>query len=309
MSGGEPYLSLWKKVRKQMDLTAKKVLEINLTDQVAESKTFGELNKYIGGVGLGLKLMETYYDKNPIIFSVGPLNGFFPYASKTSIVLNNDSVIEDIYIGGNLSLRMKYAGLDAIVIYGKAPEGVVLNIQNTNVSFKDVATQVASLGLPGKRSDLILEGADVDISVNPGARMKVILNDYFTTPENYLEQRFVACGIRGIVITGTELTTPKDFDKYQKMYKSILARKEDVSVLEASYPSCANCPMGCGKSKVGEIGGNILIHSLVACQYADKIYSDIGIVFSCLNVLGYDYTHEDLELLPGLIEDTLRRLS
>jgi hypothetical protein len=53
----------------------------------------------------------------------------------------------------------------------------------------------------------------------------------------------------------------------------------------------------------------VLIHSLVACHYADKIYSDIGVVFSCLNVLGYDYTHEDLENLPKLIEDTIKNIS
>ncbi len=67
--------------------------------------------------------------------------------------------------------------------------------------------------------------------------------------------------------------------------------------------------MGCGKSRVGEIGGNVLIDSLVACQFADKIYTDIGIVFSCLNVLGYNHTHEDMENLPKLIEDTIRKLS
>ncbi len=283
-----------------MDLTAKKVLEINLTDQTAVAKTYKEFNKYIGGVGLGLKLMESHFDKEPIVLSVGPFNGFFPYASKTSIVLNNDGVIEDIYIGGNLSLRIKYAGLDAIVIYGKSEQEVILDIQNTNVVFKDGITDILSLGLPGKRGDIFLED---------GIRTKVSLNGYFTTPEDYFEHELRAKKLKGIVITGTEIAKPVNFDKYQQLYKSILIRKEDVSVLEASYPSCANCPMGCGKSKVGEIGGNVLLHSLVACQYADKIYSDLGIVFSCLNVLGYDYTHEDIELLPSLIEESLKRLA
>lgn len=279
-----------------MDLTAKKVLLINLTKEEAEAKTFDEIDKYIGGIGVGLKLMEIFQDKNPVIFSIGPLNGFFPYASKTAIILDNDGVTEDIYIGGNLSLRMRYAGLDAIVIYGKSPTGVILDIQNTKVAFRESGTDTNLLGLPGKRSDLIVKD-------------KIILNSYFTTPEDFLENTLRAKGVEGIVLTGTEIFKPSDFDKYQELYRNLLKRKDEVSVLEGTYPSCSNCPMGCGKSQVGEIGGNVLIHSLVACQYADKVYSDVGIVFSCLNVLGYDYTHEDIEALPILIEDILRRLS
>ena len=67
--------------------------------------------------------------------------------------------------------------------------------------------------------------------------------------------------------------------------------------------------MGCEKSQRGEIGGNVLIHSLVSCAFATNIYSNIGVVFSCLNILGYDYTHEDIESLPTLIEQILRELS
>ena len=110
-------------------------------------------------------------------------------------------------------------------------------------------------------------------------------------------------------VTGTEIYKPENFSSYEKLYYNILNKKSELRVEEGVYPSCSNCPMGCGKSRVGEIGGNVLIHSLVACHFADKIYSDIGVVFSCLNLLGYDYTHEDLENLPKLIEDILKRVS
>ncbi len=280
-----------------METRPRKVLSINLTKKEYEVKSFEDLNNFIGGVGLGFKLMELYYDKNPLIFAVGPLNGFFPFASKTAVVLNNDGVIEDIYIGGNISLRIRYAGLDAIVIHGASSEPVVLDISNAIVSFKGVNEDPEKLGLPGKRSVLKREGS------------KVLLGGYFTAPEHYLEKEFEDKNIYGMVITGTELIHISDFDKYEELYSKILDRKDDLSVLEGTYPSCSNCPMGCGKSKTGEMGGNVLLHSLVACQYADKIYTDVGVVFSCLNVLGYNYTHEDIESLPKLIEQTLRRIS
>lgn len=280
-----------------IDITVKKVLVIDLEKKEAEVKSFTDLNKYFGGTGLGLKLLEIYADKNPLIFSVGPLNGFFPYASKTSIVLNNEGAIEDIYLGGSLSTRMKFAGLDSIVITGKSQEETIIDIQDSVATFKDKETEMSSLGLPGKRTNLYFEGN------------KILADQYFTTSEEYLEKMFKEKNIKGISITGTEIITPKNFEDYQKLYKELLERKLELRVDSAGYPSCSNCPMGCGKSKVGELGGNILLNSLVVCQFADKIYTDIGVVFSCLNTLGYEYTHEDIENLPRLIEDTIRNIS
>jgi len=279
-----------------IDLSIKKILDIDLEKQEAEAKSFTDLNSYFGGTGLGLKLLEMYSDKNPIIISVGPLNGFFPFTSKASIVLIDEGAVEDIYLGGSLSTRIKFAGLDSIVIHGVAKEKTVIEIQNSAAFLREESTDVWSLGLPGKRTIMEFDGK------------KVISDQYFTTPENYLEKKFIEKNIKGISITGTEIYSPKNFDDYENLYEEILSRKNELGVEPGGYPSCSGCPMGCGKSKIGEIGGNILLNSLVACQYADKIYTDIGTVFSCLNSLGYGYTHEDIENLPALVEQTIRKI-
>jgi aldehyde:ferredoxin oxidoreductase len=280
-----------------IDIKTKKVLIIDLEKREAETKSFPDLMKFIGGTGLGLKLLEIYDENNPLILSIGPLNGFFPFSSKASIVLKNDGVVEDLYIGGTLSTRLKFTGLDSIVICGKSSEKMILDIQNTDVVFKDETIDMQSLGLPGKRCLIEYDGK------------KLLADQYFTTPESYLEKSFIEKNIKGISITGTEFFSPKNFEDYKKLYTNILEKKDGMRVEEGNYPSCSNCPMACGKSKVGEIGGNILINSLVSCQFADKIYTDIGMVFSCLNTLGYEYTHEDIENLPMLIEETIRKIS
>jgi aldehyde:ferredoxin oxidoreductase len=280
-----------------METTIKKALIIDLSNQTSEVKSFSDLNSYIGGIGIGLKLYEIYKDTDPIVFSVGPLNGFFPFASKTSVIVSDDGVIEDLYVGGNLSLRIKFAGTDSVVICNKSSENTVLDITNTIVSFKPGNTDLTLLGLPGKRSSISSLGKEF------------LVQDYFSTPENFLGNSLNQKNLSGICVTGTEIFKPGNFSAYEKLYAEILDKKNELRVEEGIYPSCANCPMGCGKSKVGEIGGNVLIHSLVACHFADKIYSDIGVVFSCLNVLGYNYTHEDLENLPKLIEDIIKRIS
>ena len=280
-----------------MEQLIKKALIIDLAKKTFEVKSFSDLNKFVGGIGIGLKLFEIYKDSKPIVFSVGPLNGFFPFASKTSVVVSDDGVIEDLYVGGNLSSRIRYTGLDAIVLCNESDEKVTLDITNTTVVFKSADTDLNSLGLPGKRSLLNFSGKEF------------LVQNYFSTPESFLERNMESKKVIGISVTGTEILKPKNFPAYENLYYEILKKKNELRVEEGVYPSCANCPLGCGKSKVGEIGGNVLIHSLVACHFADKIYSDVGIVFSCLNVLGYDYTHEDLENLPKLIEDTLKNIS
>jgi aldehyde:ferredoxin oxidoreductase len=279
------------------DLSTKNILTIDLAKQTVEVKNMPDLKRYIGGVGLGLKLLSMYSNADPMIFSIGPLNGFFPYCSKTSVIIDDKGVAEDLYIGGSLSTRLAFCGIDSIMFLNKSPTPVVLDIHNTEVSFKNGDIDISSLGLPGKRC--VLKRSD----------NTVLLGNYFGAPENYLGSEFVEKNINGVVITGSEVYKPSDFSRYTQIYQNILARREDLTISKSGNPSCTGCPQGCTQSKSGELGGNILVHSLVACQYSEKIYSDVGIVFSCLNVLGYDYTHEEIEDLPILIEKTLKSLN
>lgn len=280
-----------------MDLSSKRVLFIDLEKKIGEIKTFPDLIRYFGGVSMGFRLFELYKDLDPIIFSVGPLNGFFPYASKTSVVLNSDGVIEDIYLGGYLSTRLRFADLDALVLINRAESEINLELDNERVNFRDKETDLNSLGLPGRRSILELKNK------------RLILDEYFTEGENILAQKIAKKRVNGLVVSGTKSFRMRNPDKYVEIYKSLLQKTQQLTVEQGFFPSCSGCPMGCEKSVRGEMGGNVLVHSLVGCQFAEKIYSDAGIVFSCLNVLGYDYTHEDIENLPSLVQNTLRSIS
>ena len=228
-----------------------------------------------------------YGVRNPLIFSIGPLNGFLRFASKTAIVINDDGVIEDIYFSYIFKNGI-FAGLDAIVIFGRSDQPVVLDICNTDIDFLGEHTDVHNIGLPGKRSNNHFENNKL-LNMTTSLLQKYSLNKHSNTEKN----------IKGMVITGTEvkfIQTLKNMRSYTMKY---CLKTADLRVDKGKYPSCSNCPKGCGKSKVGEIGGNVFNNSLVACQFADKIYTDIGIVFSCLNTFGYSYTHEDIENLPS----------
>ena len=273
--------------------SVKQVLLIDLEKGTYESKSFPDLHKFIGGVGVGIKLLDLYLENDPLIFAVGPLNGYFPYASKTSIVFLDNKNVEDIYIGGALSLRIQFAGYDAVVLLNRAKASVSLAINKDSVAFHNSQNSLNSAVLPGRSSQLGIVGR------------KLLLDGYFEPKEDLLYKKFHSKNLANIMFTGTKKYTVKDMTKYKAIYFRLLSRTKDMRVEKGINPSCSGCPMGCSQSKRGELGGNVLVHSLVACSFAEEIYSDIGTIFSCLNILGYSYTHEDIENLPYYIDQVL----
>lgn len=272
------------------------VLVIDLLRKEADLKNFSDFGQYIGGIGLGVNLYSYYKEYDPVIFSIGPLNGYFPFASKTSVILNSEDGIEDIYLGGSLSTRIRFSGLDSIVLLGSSKAPIFLDINDGVVSFYGPEVDSKQLGLPGKRSSLSYE------------KGRFVLDEYFQAPDNFLEKKLYNKNFKGMVITGTKAFEVSNFEKYSELYKKVLEKSSELSISRSDKPSCANCPMGCDFSQTGELGGNILVHCMVGCSYAASVYLDVGTVFSCLNVLGHDYTHEDIENAPKLISELLETL-
>ena len=278
-----------------MNFSSKKVLYVNLTTRSFEIKTYPDLHAFLGGLALGLKIISLNKEKSPLVFSVGPLTGAFPFVSKTCILDYSEGLTE-LYLGGGLSSRIRFAGFDAMVVFGRSSEPVFLEIRPSEITFLTSPDLFAEAGLPGRSSKL---------SFN---KQFLVLNDYFYTWENKLAAFFENRNLAGLVVNATLSLDLQNSSVYKALYNEILDRSSDLSVLSADNPSCSGCPMGCAKSQIGETEGNVLVHSLVACKYASAIYSDLGIVFSCLNSLGYDYTHEDLESIPRLVKGLLKEL-
>jgi len=267
----------------KINTSIKNILEIDLDSKTFQLKKRSDLQDYLGGVGLSLKLYSEFRDEKPLIFSIGPLNGFFPFASKTSVLFGIKEKVYDYYIGGSLSSRMQFADLDAIVLLGRSKTETFIDIQGHDVNFWDFGVDFDSLGLPGRRSFL-------RFTTN-----KYLLDHYFRFTGNEADAVLSYKKINGIVVSATNNFTLKDMREYDSLYKSFLLRYQELSVSKENFLSCSGCPMGCSKSSIGEKGGNLLSHSLVSCAYADSIFKDIDLVVSCLNSLGYSYKHEDIE--------------
>ena len=100
-----------------------------------------------GGKGLGAYLLykeipagiDPLSPENPLILNVGPLTGTTaPTAGRFGSTTKSPATgtYSDAYCGGYFGQTMKYAGYDAIIISGAAPEPVMLVIDNEQVEIR-----------------------------------------------------------------------------------------------------------------------------------------------------------------------------
>jgi aldehyde:ferredoxin oxidoreductase len=124
----------------RLDLNEPLVTVETLDRQVAEN--------YVGARGLALKYLYNEIDpavnaldaRNKLIFATGPLTGTgAPGGSRYMVVTKGPltGAIAHSSAGGALSLAMKYAGYDMIILEGKSRRPVYLWIDDDNVEIRD----------------------------------------------------------------------------------------------------------------------------------------------------------------------------
>jgi aldehyde:ferredoxin oxidoreductase len=129
-----------------------KILRIDLTEERISTQTFSEetLRKYIGGSGLGAKILfdETSEKTDPLgpenllIFMTGPLVGTkAPNFGRYQVVTK--SPLTGAYgegnSGGTWGTTLKKAGYDGVVVKGKANRPVYIWINNGEVEIRDAS--------------------------------------------------------------------------------------------------------------------------------------------------------------------------
>ena len=126
---------------------AVRVLYIDMKSQSTRVVDREDLKKYIGGVGIGSKLLEENIHPDrppldpdqPMILTLGALSVIFPVITKAVGMFISPLTGEfgECYAAARLSLAMLASGYDAIVMTGKADKPVYLTISNDGVTFHD----------------------------------------------------------------------------------------------------------------------------------------------------------------------------
>jgi aldehyde:ferredoxin oxidoreductase len=125
----------------RVDLTIGKTRVEKLDDETAK--------KYIGGIGLGMKLwldnskagVDPFNPDNPLVLSVGPISGtMFPTAGNGHAFISKSPATKGVgeaVSHGTFGAEIKRAGYDAIILTGKAEKPVYLWIDDDSVQILD----------------------------------------------------------------------------------------------------------------------------------------------------------------------------
>jgi len=125
-----------------------RILTVDLAAGKGKVVTLDGRDTEAGGSGLAALLFDKYgqLDKSwddpeqPLIFTIGPLTGYFPLMSKT--VCGFKSPYHDQYgeshAGGRSALSLRFADLDGLVITGKAGRPSYVSIGSRHLEVKDV---------------------------------------------------------------------------------------------------------------------------------------------------------------------------
>ncbi|MFH2008588.1 MAG: aldehyde ferredoxin oxidoreductase family protein [bacterium] len=127
-------------------------LDVDLTTGTVEKKQQRreDLELYVGGRGMGIRMLydntdpglDPFDEKMVLIFSVGPLTGTNAPQSNRFVVTTKSPLtgcVADSHCGGNFATKLKKAGYDAVLIRGRSPKPVYLEINEDEITLRDAS--------------------------------------------------------------------------------------------------------------------------------------------------------------------------
>jgi aldehyde:ferredoxin oxidoreductase len=128
-----------------------KIIKIDLSSGKQETVPVSPetLRRYIGGRGLGVKLytdlcpgpVDPFAADNALIFMTGPLTGTVMTSGRYQVVSRSPltGTICDSSSGGSFGAVLKSAGLDGLVILGRADHPVYLYVHDGGIEVRDAS--------------------------------------------------------------------------------------------------------------------------------------------------------------------------
>lgn len=105
------------------------------------------VRKYIGGAGLGIRMLHDMVDsstnplspENPLVFITGPFCGtLVPTGSKSTVCARSPKtgLLGYSTVGGHFGADIRFAGYDGIIITGRAKEPTYLLVEDSDVELR-----------------------------------------------------------------------------------------------------------------------------------------------------------------------------
>ena len=166
-----------------------KIARINLTTGKikVEPLDLDLAHKFIGGRGLGTKLLydegiatvDPLSPENKLIYITGPMTGAAAPSTGRYMVCTKSPLTGMIACsnsGGIWGARLKYAGWDAIIVEGEAPDWTYINIDDDKIELLDAREYVGVMSEAIDEQLKAKHGADVSVlNIGPAGEKKVLL--------------------------------------------------------------------------------------------------------------------------------------
>ena len=212
----------------------------------------GDAEKYIGARGLGVKYVfekgpdvDPMGPENRLAFMTGPLTGTQTVMSGRIALVTKSPLtgtVTDSHHGGWSGARLKWAGLDGILLDGESEDPVYLFVEDGDIEVRD-ASHVWGLGVHDTIETL---GEEVDGSVGKnvsvmaigqggenGVKYACVMNeDDRASGRGGTGAVMGAKNVKAVVVkSGTRMPKPADPETFQKGYQQAMEviRESDVT--------------------------------------------------------------------------------
>ncbi len=176
---------------------AGRILHVDLSSGKTRTELLKEeyAKKYIGGIGLGMRLyldhskpgIDPFSPENPLVLATGPLSGSMvptggnghAFVSKSPQTFG----VGEAKAHGHFGTEMKRAGYDAIVFYGKAEKPVYLWVDDDAVQLMDgknlwgKSPQETEDAIKKELKDLYIRVAAIGVAGEKLVRIACIINE------------------------------------------------------------------------------------------------------------------------------------
>ena len=184
------------------------------------------LHAYLGGRGLGVRLMRDFFRLDPfdpdmpLIFAVGPLCGTSSPTSARLAAVSRSPLTGTIYdcsAGGRFAWRLKASGLDAVFITGKSAEPVFLALDDEGA---EILPAAALWGKGVKETVAALKGRGSVAAVGPAGENGVLFANIMMGEGNSIGRGGLgavmgAKGLKAVTVNGSGATAIADRERFE----------------------------------------------------------------------------------------------
>ncbi len=224
---------------------AGRILYVDLTTGKTRIEKLSEeyAKKYIGGIGLGMRLwidnskagVDPFSPDNPLVLTLGPISGtMFPTAGNGHAFVSKSPAtfgIGEAVAHGTFGAEMKRAGYDAVILKGKAEKPVYLWIDDDAVQLLDASHLMGKSpaetedAIKDELGDYYIRVAAIGLAGEKLSRIACIINEKTRAAgRTGLGAVMGSKSLKAIAVRGTRDIVPAKPDEFMDMVKEFHER-------------------------------------------------------------------------------------